>query len=106
MPPIPLRQPMTTSSHAVLFTKQDCGPCTKAKEHVHYLLEGEPSLGKYLSVMQKENHSALVEAYNLDLFPVLFIVDSLGNEMGRLTGGRAVTNDLRGVLVALRSLDK
>lgn len=95
-----------TSNHAVLFTKDNCVPCQKVKEHVSYLLEGEPSLGRYLSVMKKENHSSLVEAYELTLFPVLLIVDSAGNEMGRLTGGRLVTSDLRGVLVTLRAFDK
>ena len=96
---------MTTSSHTVLFTKSSCPPCAETKEFLTEVLADEPGLGKYISTLQKENHNALVTAYELNLFPVLLIVDSLGNELGLITGGKNVRADLRGVLLTLRYLD-
>ena len=50
--------------HAVLFTKDECGPCFKTKVHVATLLiNGRPELGEVFSQLAKENHPALVEAY-------------------------------------------
>ena len=57
--------------HAILFTKENCGPCFKTKVHLTTMLQGLPHLGEYLSVMAIENHSALREAYDLNLFPTL-----------------------------------
>lgn len=96
---------MTTSSRAVLFTKDNCPPCKETKEFLKELLTEEPGLGTHISTLQKENHSALVHAYQLDLFPVLLVVDELGNELGRITGGKKVRANLHGVLLTLRYLD-
>jgi len=97
---------MTTSNHAVLFTKQTCLPCTKTKDHLSEILRDQPGLGRYVSVLQKENHSALVEAYDLNLYPTLLVVYSLGEELARITGGQAVRDDIKGILTTLRALDK
>ena len=43
------------------LTKEDCGPCLKTKEALNEILESEPKFGECISVMKKENHSALVE---------------------------------------------
>lgn len=61
--------------HAVLFTKENCGPCTKTKEFIYDLLENNLALTETLSILKVENHSALREAYGLNLFPTLLIVD-------------------------------
>ena len=91
---------------AVLFTKEDCLPCTLTKDHLNTLLSFTPNFGDNISVLQKENHRALVKAYELESFPTLMLVDSDGEEMGRLVGGKSIREDLRGVLYALRTVNK
>ena len=41
---------MTSKScrHAVLFTKDECGPCFKTKVHPHTLINGRPELSEIL----------------------------------------------------------
>ncbi len=91
---------------SVLFTKETCLPCAKTKDYLRELLTNAPALGNYISVLQKENHTALVEAYGLKKYPTLLIVDGEGEEVARLVGGQLVREDLRGVLFALRAVDK
>lgn len=79
---------MGTFSHAVLFTKENCRPCTETKGFIH---ENVPDdLKQHLSIFQKENHTALVIAYNLELYPTLLVVDKNGREMDRVVGGKKV----------------
>ena len=68
---------MTSKSrpHAVLFTKENCGPCHKTKLKLVTLLQEKPELGDYVSVLAVENHPALREAYGLNLYPTLLITD-------------------------------
>lgn len=61
--------------HAVLFTKEDCRPCKETKAFIYDLLENNIHLYETLSFLKKENHSALVEAYDLNLYPTLIITD-------------------------------
>ena len=82
---------MTSNVHLVLFTKEDCGPCLKTKEALNEILESEPKFGECISVMKKENHSALVEAYGLNLYPTLLIVGPNGIEVQeRIVGGKKI----------------
>ena len=79
---------MATFNHAVLFTKEDCAPCLNTKGYIH---ENVPDdLKHHLSIFQKENHTALVTAYNLELYPTLLIVDEGGRELDRIVGGKKV----------------
>ena len=91
---------MTTSrTHAVIFTKEKCGPCTKTKEFIYDLLENNLALTETLSFMKKENHSALVEAYELNLYPTLLIVGPNGLELDRVVGGAAIRDCIEEKLV-------
>ena len=93
---------MTTSDvahRAVLFCKQNCGPCELTKEFVFAL---RPQLTEYLSIMQKENHSALVVAYNLELDPTLLVVDEYGKELQKIVGGKNVREHLVNILNTIR----
>jgi len=90
---------------AVLFTKEDCLPCTLTKDHLNTLLSFTPNFSDHISVLQQENHKALVAAYTLELFPTLMLVDSDGEELARMVGGKSIREDLRGILYALRSVN-
>ena len=92
--------------HAVLFTKEECGPCYKTKVHVVTLLQGRPELGEVFSQLAKENHPALVEAYDLNLYPTLIITDQNikgdeTNEVQRIVGGQAIRSELEDILTEI-----
>ena len=91
---------MTTSRlHAVLFTKEACGPCIKTKDFIYDFLEHNLALTETLSILKKENHSALVEAYELNLYPTLLITGPNGLEMERVVGGAAIRECIEDKLV-------
>ena len=54
----------------ILFTKQDCGPCKRVKNfmRVNGLLD-------HVTIMEKENHPALVSAFQLGLYPTLVVAE-------------------------------
>ena len=87
--------------HAVLFTKEGCPPCAKTKEHAYDVLENNLDLAESLSFMKKENHSALVAAYSLSLFPTLLIVGPNGLEVQRVVGGKAIREVLEEKLIEI-----
>lgn len=95
---------MATSSHlhAVLFTKEVCGPCIKTKAFIEEMLEASPGLAEGLSILKKENHSALVEAYALNLYPTLLIIGPNGLEIERIVGGRLIRDVLEGKLTEIK----
>lgn len=88
---------MKTSSKAVLFTKEGCPPCLKLKEYIDTDLNADLAY-EHLVVMKKENHSALVAAYELHLFPTLLIVDKQGEEIHRVIGGKNIQSQLEYIL--------
>jgi len=91
---------MTSSRlHAVLFTKEACKPCELTKEHLYDVLENSLGLNETISVLKKENHSALVEAYQLNLYPTLLIVGPGGLEQERIVGGKAIREVLEEKLI-------
>ena len=94
---------MTTSSrvHAVLFTKDKCKPCTETKLFISDFLDHYPGLADGLSILKKENHSALVEAYELNLYPTLLIVGPNGTELDRVVGGAAIRDVIERVLTEI-----
>lgn len=90
---------MTSRLHAVLFTKENCGPCLKTKEFLNDLLYGDYRLGETVSVMKKENHFALVDAYDLNLYPTLLVVGPQGIEIQeRIVGGKKIRENLEELL--------
>ena len=98
---------MTSSAtHACLFTKEHCLPCTKTKDYLREIYKEDEDLTHYLSVLKKENHSALVESYNLNLYPTLLIVGPNGTELDRIVGGKEIRKNLKGILIALRANSK
>lgn len=94
---------MMTSDHAVLFTKEDCSPCTETKDFLKDLLTYEVGLGMYISVLRKEHHSQLVETYSLDTYPTLLVVDAMGEEMTRVIGGKKIREVLKETLSDIRT---
>ena len=85
--------------HACLFTKEGCPPCIKTKEFAYDVIENNLDLAETLSFMRKEAHSALVEAYQLNLYPTLLIVGPNGLEIERIVGGKAVREVLEEKLI-------
>ena len=93
---------MTTSrTHAVLFTKERCKPCIETKLFIGDFLDNSPVLRDELSILKKENHSALVEAYELNLYPTLLIVGPNGTELDRVVGGAAIRDCIEEKLIEI-----
>ena len=65
------------------------------------MIENNLDLSEVLSFMRKENHSALVEAYQLNLYPTLLIVGPNGLEIERIVGGKAVREVLKDKLIEI-----
>jgi len=77
----------------------------QTKDALHNLLQLNPACGNYIATLEKENHSALVAAYDLEMYPTLLVVDDKGEELGRFTGGKKVREYLPGVLATLRIME-
>ena len=92
---------MTSRNKAVLFTKEDCAPCLNTKAYIKKELD-EELVYDHLVVMKKENHSALVAAYELTLFPTLLVVDKKGEEITRIVGGNKIQAQLEYILQGIR----
>ena len=69
------------------------------KEFAYDILEKHLHLGETISFLKKENHSALVESYQLNLYPTLLIVGPNGLEIERVVGGKAVREVLEDKLI-------
>jgi len=85
----------------VIFTKDRCGPCAKTKEFIYDLLEHNLPLTETLSFLKAENHSALVEAYNLNLYPTLLVTGPNGLEVERVVGGTAIRDCVEAKLIEI-----
>ena len=94
------------TSHAVLFTKDGCAPCVGAKEKLTEITEEHPNYWTAISVLQKKNHPALLVAYDIQKFPTLLVVDSLGEEQGRIVGANNIIKQLQGILFTLTTIIK
>ena len=95
-----------TTSKAILFVQEGCAPCRMVKDHLNSVLTKDPGYGRHISVMKGSKYPVLVEASQVKMFPTLLIIDSEGEEIGRLVGGRNIAVDLRGVLFALYSINE
>ncbi len=89
------------ASKAILFTKEDCLPCAQTKLFISDVCD-EQLVHDYVVVMKKENHSALVAAYELELFPTLLLVNSQGEESSRVVGGKNIRTQLPYILKGLQ----
>lgn len=87
-------------SKAILFTKEDCLPCAQTKLFISDVCD-EQLVHDYLVVMQKENHSALVAAYELEMFPTLLVVTGTGEESSRIVGGKNIRTQIEYILRGL-----
>jgi len=87
-------------SKAILFTKEVCLPCAQTKLFISDVCD-EQFVADYLIVMKKENHSALVAAYGLELFPTLLLVTATGEESSRVVGGKNIRTQIEYILRGL-----
>ena len=71
----------------------------KTKEFAYDILEDNLGLAETLSFMKKENHSALVETYEVDLFPTLLVVGPDGMVLDEVVGGKNVRDVLKEKLI-------
>jgi len=55
--------------------------------------------------MLKDNHSALIAAYELDMYPTLMVVDKHGEESFRIIGGKKIREYLPGILHTIKQLN-
>ena len=92
--------------HAVLFTKENCGPCFKTKVHLATLMKGNPQFGGLISTLAIEDHHALREVYDLNLFPTLIVTDQNikgdNDEVERIVGGKAIRERLEELLIEIK----
>ncbi len=89
----------TSSSpiRASLFTKENCLPCALTKSYIFdnfYQDELDWPLLDALTILRKEDHPALLAAFDISLFPTL-IIHQDGEELERLVGGTAIRGNLR-----------
>ena len=59
-----------SNQRLILFTKKDCGPCKRVKN----FLRVNGYLDK-VTILEKENHPALVSAFQLGLYPTLVVAE-------------------------------
>ncbi len=80
---------MTTSkpTKLVFFKKHECSPCKFAQDALTSVLKKHPELEKFVVTMQKEDHPALVAAFELNLYPTVLIMDN-DREVSRKVGAR------------------
>ena len=81
---------------AVLFTKEGCPPCELTKEFIAEHVKAP--FDEHLVVMKKENHSALVAAYELDLFPTLIVTGREGEPTLKVVGGKNIRAQINYIL--------
>ena len=93
-------------SRAILFCKDDCLPCTWTKGELLKIFDTNPEYKQNITTLRKETHPSLVGAYQVERFPTLVIVDSLGEEQGKLVGGENIRSQLLGILFALNASTK
>lgn len=53
--------------------------------------------------MQKENHSALVAAYELSKYPTLLVIDRDGVELDKVIGAKNVREQLLNILNTIKA---
>ena len=82
----------TSKAHKIiLFKKKDCKPCDMALESLDSVLYAYKEYEPYITVLQQENHPALLEAYKVKLFPTALVLDYESEEITRAVGGKVLT---------------
>ena len=86
---------MTTSNpnKLIFFAKEDCAPCLNTKVALDYVLIEHPEYRDIVTVMIKENHPALVAAYDLKMYPTVIIFDENNQEITRRIGQHNLTRE-------------
>nr|BAR36115.1 hypothetical protein [uncultured Mediterranean phage uvMED] len=95
----------TSRKHLVLFKKENCPPCGRVAQRLESIISREPDLVHQISVLRKEYHSALLAAYDIDLFPTMLLVDSYGEELDRWVGGTACFDALHEELKECKAMN-
>ena len=72
---------------ALLFTRDNCRLCAKTKK---FISELDEDLTGHLKMLSKEKHTALVQAYRIQFYPTVVLLDYRGFEIDRMTGGEAI----------------
>lgn len=89
----------TSNDHILLFTKEGCPPCIKTKDLLNDLISLYPHLMEVVSVMRKEQHSTLVETYNLSLYPTMLVIGPDGMVLDEVVGGKDIRDILKEKLI-------
>ena len=91
------------TSRATLFTKENCAPCLNTKKYLFdnfYQDEGDQRLLDVLTLLRKEDHPALISAFEIDKYPTLILTLD-GVEFDRFVGGKSIRANLRYILTSL-----
>ncbi len=92
-----LTETSSSTIRASLFTKEDCLPCAQTKKYIFdnfYQDLDDWHLLDTLTILRKEDHPALLAAFEISLFPTL-IIHQDGEELERIVGGKAIRGNLR-----------
>ena len=77
----------------VFFKKENCAHDLNVQQQLDEVLYLYPEFRNYAVVMQKENHPALVAAFELKMYPTVLILDATGNEISRKVGSKYLTKE-------------
>lgn len=75
------------------FKKRECLPCAAADATLRGVLNSTPEYRDYINVFQKEDHPALVAAFDLNLYPTVLILNDKGEEISRKVGARYLSEE-------------
>lgn len=68
-------------------------PCVAADAAVRAVLNSTPEYRDYINIFQKEDHPALVAAFDLSLYPTVLILNDKGEEISRKIGARYISEE-------------
>jgi thioredoxin-related protein len=74
----------------IYLKKERCRPCYAASAALTYILNNNHSLTQYIHIYDKETVPELVTKYKTKLYPTAILVDEHGDEIERITGGKAL----------------
>ena len=86
-----------------LFTKENCAPCLNTKQYIYdnfYQDEADWPLLDLLTIFRKEDHPALVESFDLNLYPTL-VIHQDGKIIDKVVGGKNIRGSLRYLLTEI-----
>lgn len=77
----------------VLFKMKNCAPCLNAAKALDAVLEKNPEYKEHVTQLWKENHRALVAAYELKVFPTCLALDATLDEVDRRIGSKELSEE-------------